>query len=64
MGQRKQRRDNYLKPMYLADGRLLETWRDVRNYADSHYLIPISMQTVYSDKGRRYIVNFKSEDNA
>jgi hypothetical protein len=64
MGQSKKRRGECLKAMYVAEGNWFETWQDVKSYADSHYLIPISMQTVHSEKGVRYIVNFKSETNA
>lgn len=64
MGQPKQRRDYYLKPMYVAEGNWFDTWREVKSYADSRCLIPITMQTVHSDKGIRYIVNFKSDNNA
>lgn len=64
MGQSKRRRDFYLKPMYLVEGLLMETWKEVRNYADSHCLTPIKMQTLYSDKGIRYLVNFKPETDA
>lgn len=64
MGQSKKRRDFYFKPMYLVEGLLMESWKEVKSYADSRCLVPTKMQTLYSDKGIRYLVNFKSEKDA